>query len=209
MAQNYELILNRQINAGKKRKTLLPVYPREEAVDPADGTAEPAVGGLGLAPKAEDEVAERVFAEGQADIHEEDMLVGLAVTVLDGVPDGEHVGMDQCERLTPGCGIPQVGLLLAIDHGRATHHMPLVTGEIEPTVPLLLQTLEELVGGNITLGLQPVMMAQKLGESLEVVIALHLVGHHATLVGCLNAASHPLGDAFFGCKISGDSNFAL
>ena len=50
--------------------SLLPVYPRENPVDPSYGAAEPAVSADGLAAEAEDEVAQAVAPEGQAHVHE-------------------------------------------------------------------------------------------------------------------------------------------
>ena len=63
---------------------------------------------------------------------------------------------------------------------------------------LLVNLLEELVCGDVALGLQPVVMAQQAHELLEVLVALHLVGDHAALVGVVYAALQGSTDALLG-----------
>ena len=54
--------------------------------------------------------------------------------ILDGVPDGELAGMHPCEGLAAvGC-IPEIGLMIGVDHSRAAHHAVVIAGEKEATV---------------------------------------------------------------------------
>ena len=99
---------------------------------------EPAVGGHRLAAEAEDKIAEVVLAERQSDVDEEDVLAGLSVGMLDGLPDGEDVRMYDGVGLAEESGVPQVGLLLAVDNRRTADDTIVVAGDEQSAKPSLL-----------------------------------------------------------------------
>ena len=79
---------------------LLPPKPRCDTINPANGDTEPSEGADLLASEAEDEVAVDVATEGQADVHEADVLTANLMGIADGVPVSDSIGMKRSKTLT-------------------------------------------------------------------------------------------------------------
>ena len=135
--------------------------------------------------------------EGQSDIQETDVLITAGVGILDGMPQGQLVGMQKCKRLTTESGVPQVGVLLAVGHSRTADNVVVITSQIQSSVSLVLNGREEFLVGDIALGFQPVVMFQQLDERLKVGLVLHLIGDDTTLVGIVDALLQGRRDALF------------
>ena len=102
--------------------------------------------------------------ERQSYVHEIDMLIASLVGIFDGMPECQLVGMEHGKRFSSESCIPKVGVLVAIDHCRASHHIVVVPGQVESPMPLLLDGSEELLVGNESFGLQPVVMFEQFYE---------------------------------------------
>ena len=122
------------------------------------------------------------------------MLVAPAVSVLDGVPQRQFVRMQHDKRLAAESGVPKVGVLVTVGHGGAADDVLVIAGEIQPTVLFLLYMEEELLVGNVSAGLQPVVVLQQLHERAEVSLVLHLVGDHSLGVGVVDTFLQAGGD---------------
>ena len=59
------------------------------------------------------------------------------------MPDGELARMGESIGLASVGGIPEVGLVMAVDHSRASHDVPTIAGEEQPSVLWLLRQLED------------------------------------------------------------------
>ena len=127
------------------------------------------------------------------------MLVATTVGVLDSMPDGELARMGESIGLASVGGIPEVGLVMAVDHSRASHDVPTIAGEEQPSVLwLLMQLEEECISGYVALGLEPVVLAHQAHVLLEIIVALHLVSDDATLIGIIDAMLQGGRDALLG-----------
>ena len=114
------------------------------------------------------------------------MLITSAVGVLDGMPHRQLIWMQHGIRLTAESGVPKVGVLVTISYSRAADDVLVIAGQIQPTMLLLPYIEEELLVGNVTAGLQPVMMFQQLHERVEIGLILHLVSNHSLSIGVVN-----------------------
>ena len=110
------------------------IEPGEQRVYPADGAVEPSVGACGLAAETEDEVTKSILTEGQAHIHEVDMLEAAPVGILQHVPDGHDMGMQPGIGLSAEGCIPQIGLMLTVDDSRTADDVVAIAGQEEMTV---------------------------------------------------------------------------
>ena len=136
--------------------------------------------------------------EGQSDIQETDVLITAGVGILDGMPQGQLVGMQKCKRLTTESGVPQVGVLLAVGHSRTADNVVVITSQIQSSVSLVLNGREEFLVGDIALGFQPVVMLQQLDERLKVGLVLHLIGNDALGVGIIDVFLQAFRDTLLG-----------
>ena len=107
--------------------------------------------------------------------------------------------MHRQPRLAAEGSVPQVGVALAIDAGGAADDVLVIFGDKQPRGIRPHRLAEELVVGNVALGLQPVVLAQQLGEGCEVGLALHLAGGHPLGIGIVDAVLHLLADALLRC----------
>jgi hypothetical protein len=72
---------------------LVAIKPRKQTVYPPNSAMEPSVAAGRFASETQDEFAEGILAEGQAYVHEVDVLVTFCMRILDSVPDGDIVWM--------------------------------------------------------------------------------------------------------------------
>ena len=57
------------------------------------------------------------------------MLVTMLMGILDGVPDSDSVRVEWQVGLTTEGGVPEIGILVAIDTGRTTNDVMVVFGD--------------------------------------------------------------------------------
>lgn len=161
------------------------------------GASEPAVGADWFSAKAQDEFTEGIVGERQADIKEIDVLVASGVGVFQDVPQRQFIRMDDSKRLATEGGVPEVGVLLAVDNGRTADDVVMITGEIESSVTFLLDEIEEFLVGDIAFGFQPMVAFQELEELSHVILGLHLVGDDAFVVRILDVMLQAFRNALF------------
>lgn len=125
------------------------------------------------------------------------MVIAVLVGIFDGMPDGQCVRMQHDIRLTSEGRIPQERIALTIDTGRTANDMLLVFGNEKPAGIGLCCFDEELVVGNIPLGLEPMVLMKQLAEGFEIILALHLASDHPTRHGIVDALLHLLRDTLF------------
>ena len=118
--------------------------------------------------------------------------------VFDGMPNGQRVRMKHDICLTTESCIPKESIALTVDTGRTTYHMLMIFGD-EQSARIGFGGLdEELVVGDITLWLEPMVLTQQMGKGLEVFVGLYLARSDTTGIGIVDALLHLLVDAFFG-----------
>ena len=107
------------------------------------------------------------------------MVETAPVTLLDGVPDGEYVGMQIGIGLAAvGC-IPQIGIALAVGYRRAANHVFFVARNVESPVSALDYSLEKLLLRNEALRFQQMVLAQQFVERLKLLGCFYLFADDA------------------------------
>jgi len=86
------------------------------------------------------------------------MVETTLVAILDGVPDGKHVGMQESKRLSAISRIPEIGIAATVGTGRAADGMMLVLGNKQSSMSPFNNTLEELFLWYVTLGFQQMVL---------------------------------------------------
>ena len=134
--------------------------------------------------------------ERQSHIHEVDVVVALLVGILDGMPNGDLIGMEHEVGLPTESGIPQKGVAAVIGTGRTADDMIVIFGDEQLTLIAVIQVLKELFVRNIPFWLQPIVLAQQLVESLEVGWGVNCLTSHPSGIGILEVMHHLFRDPF-------------
>jgi hypothetical protein len=93
-------------------------------------------------------------------------------------------------------GIPEIGIALTVDTGGTANDVVAELRDEETAGVGFHNLLKELVVRYISLWLQPMVLAEKSDESLEVLFTLDLLSYHAFGIGVVDAFLHLLCDAF-------------
>ena len=126
------------------------------------------------------------------------MLIALAVGIFDTVPDGHCIWMERQVGLSAEGRIPKVGVVLTIDTDGTADDVVAVLCHEETAGISIHSFLKELVVRNISLRLQPMVLAKKSDESLEILFASNLLSRHSFGIGIIDAFLHLLSNALLG-----------
>ena len=95
-------------------------------------------------------------------------------------------------------GVPEIGILVAIDTGRAADDMLAGFGDKQLAPVRFAQFDKELAVRDVSFWLKPMVMAQQFVEGLQVLFRFHRLAGHATCVGHLDAVHHLFRNPFLG-----------
>ena len=85
------------------------------------------------------------------------MLKSLVIGVFHGIPHSQYIWVEMHERLSSECHIPEIGISIAIDAGRASDDMITIFRHKELAVALFHDTTEEDIVRDIAFGLKDVV----------------------------------------------------
>lgn len=158
----------------------------------------PAVGTHGFAPKAEDELTERIVRKGETYIKETDVAAAALMSIVEYMPERELVGVEPGKRFAAKGSVPEIGIAAAVGHGIASNDVLAVAGDAEPAITTTVKSLEEDCIRYVTLRLQPMVFLEQLHESSEIILAGHLVCSHTACRGIADVVSQPLTESLSG-----------
>lgn len=102
------------------------IVPSDNLVNETDGKTEPSVVGYGLAAETKNKIAKRALGIRQAYVKEVEMGIIILPSIIDGLPNGYHVGMEVSVAFPFGRKVPQEGFALRVSANTSTNDFAFV-----------------------------------------------------------------------------------
>ncbi len=143
---------------------------------------EPAVGTDFLTTEFQNEVSVGILSEWQSDIHESDMFVAVGMSVTYGIPIRHSIRMEWGVALAFCRAIPKEGILAGIDEDSTADDTLFVFRYEQFGMTTVHHAAEQLICGDETSGLQPMVVVEQFGELAELIFCFDRFGVDAA--GC-------------------------